>query len=72
MSFHDYVKRSIVAPLDLRSDQFDRPGLGAVHTGHARYSLFLMCRHAALHDMLHAYRIEESALGTHWPEERDR
>ena len=40
---------------------------GAVNTAHARYSLFLMCRHAALHDMLHAYRVEESALGTHWP-----
>ena len=43
---------------------------GAVNTAHARYSLFLMCRHAALHDMLHAYRVEESALGTHWPGER--
>ncbi|MGI9090343.1 MAG: DinB family protein [Gemmatimonadaceae bacterium] len=43
---------------------------GAVNTAHARYSLFLMCRHAALHDMLHVYRIEESALGTHWPGER--
>jgi hypothetical protein len=42
----------------------------AVHSAHARYSLFLMCRHAALHDMLHAYRVEESALGTHWPDER--
>ena len=41
----------------------------AVNTAHARYSLFLMCRHAALHDMLHVYRIEESALGTHWPGE---
>jgi len=41
----------------------------ARHTGHARYSLFLMARHAALHDMLHAYRIEESVLGTHWPTE---
>jgi hypothetical protein len=45
---------------------------GAVNTAHARYSLFLMCRHAALHDMLHAYRVEESALGTHWPHERGR
>ncbi len=43
---------------------------GAVNTAHARYSVFLMCRHAALHDMLHAYRIEESALGTYWPDER--
>jgi hypothetical protein len=42
----------------------------AVHTGHARYSLFLMCRHAALHDMLHVYRVEESVLGTHWPDEK--
>lgn len=41
----------------------------AVNTAHARYSLFLMCRHAALHDMLHIYRVEESALGTYWPGE---
>jgi len=41
----------------------------AVNTAHARYSLFLMCRHAALHDLLHIYRIEESALGTFWPGE---
>lgn len=45
-------------------------GRQAVNTAHARYSLFLMCRHAALHDMLHAYRVEESALGTPWPDER--
>jgi uncharacterized damage-inducible protein DinB len=43
----------------------------AVNTAHARYSLFLMLRHAAMHDMLHAYRIEESALGTFWPDDRD-
>lgn len=51
----------------LQAADWDRP---ARHSGHARYSLFLMCRHMALHDMLHAYRIEESALGTHWPDER--
>lgn len=44
----------------------------ATHTAHARYSVFLMCRHMAMHDALHAYRIEESALGSHWPGERDR
>jgi uncharacterized damage-inducible protein DinB len=44
---------------------------GAVNTAHARYSMFLMLRHAAMHDMLHAYRIEESALGTLWPDDRD-
>jgi hypothetical protein len=46
---------------------WDRP---AVHTGHARYSLFLMCRHVVMHDALHGYRIEEFALGSHWPGER--
>ena len=61
-------RRALVARLAaVRPEAWDR---GAVHTGHARYSLFLMCRHAALHDMLHAYRVEESALGTHWPAER--
>lgn len=34
----------------------------AAHTEHGRYSLFLMCRHLALHDHLHAYRIEEILL----------
>jgi hypothetical protein len=29
-----------------------------------------MCRHVAMHDALHGYRIEESALGSHWPAER--
>jgi DinB family protein len=42
----------------------------ATHTAHARYSVFLMCRHLALHDALHGYRIEEIALGSHWPTER--
>ena len=42
----------------------------ATHTAHSRYSIFLMCRHIALHDGLHAYRIEESALGSNWPTER--
>ena len=61
-------RRALVARLAaLPPDAWDRE---AVHTAHARYSLFLMCRHAALHDMLHAYRVEESVLGTHWPAER--
>jgi hypothetical protein len=63
-------RRALVGHLEaLGPADWDR---GAVNTAHARYSLFLMCRHAALHDMLHAYRVEESALGTHWPTERAR
>jgi len=34
----------------------------AAHSEHGRYSLFVMCRHLALHDRLHAYRIEEILL----------
>ena len=51
----------------LPASAWDRP---ARHTSHARYSLFLMCRHIVLHDSLHGYRIEESALGSHWPTEK--
>jgi hypothetical protein len=61
-------RRALLERLEaLRPEDWQR---GAVNTAHARYSLFLMCRHAALHDMLHVYRVEESALGTHWPGER--
>jgi hypothetical protein len=57
---------------------FDRAGsAGAcllqvtdLQASHPHYSIFLMCRHIALHDGLHGYRIEESALGSHWPTER--
>lgn len=48
----------------LDGDAWRRP---AVHTEHGRYSLFLMCRHLALHDRLHAYRIEEIILSKDLP-----
>lgn len=64
------TRRHFVARLrDLPAEAWLRP---AVHTAHARYSLYLMCRHMAIHDGFHAYRIEESALGSYWPDERDR
>ena len=34
----------------------------AEHAEYNRYSVFIMFRHAALHDFLHAYRIEEIVL----------
>ena len=65
---YDAARHQLIARLrSLTSNQWQRP---AINTAHARYSLFLMCRHAALHDALHTYRIEESALGTHWAGER--
>lgn len=36
--------------------------LSASHPEYNRYSLFTMFRHLALHDLYHAYRIEERLL----------
>lgn len=38
----------------------------AEHEEYAHYSIFIMFRHLALHDMLHAYRIEELLLKKDW------
>jgi hypothetical protein len=39
----------------------------AEHTSYNRYSTLIMFRHVALHDFLHAYRIEEILLSRAWP-----
>ena len=38
----------------------------AEHGEYSHYSVFIMFRHLALHDMLHAYRIEELLLKRDW------
>ena len=38
----------------------------ALHEEYAHYSILIMFRHVALHDMLHAYRIEELLLKKDW------
>lgn len=38
----------------------------ARHVEYSHYSVFIMCRHMALHDLLHAYRIEELLLKKDW------
>jgi DinB family protein len=40
----------------------------AEHAEYSRYSVFVMFRHLALHDLLHSYRIEELLLKRDWPE----
>ena len=40
---------------------------GAEHGEYRIYSVFIMFRHLALHDFLHAYRIEELLLRPDWP-----
>lgn len=39
----------------------------AEHSSYNRYSTEIMFRHLALHDFLHAYRIEEILLSREWP-----
>jgi hypothetical protein len=41
----------------------------ATHDEYSRYSVFIMFRHLVMHDMLHAYRIEELLLKREWAEE---
>ena len=38
----------------------------AQHEEYTNYSILIMFRHLALHDMLHAYRIEELLLKKDW------
>lgn len=42
---------------------------GAEHGEYRVYSVFIMFRHLALHDFLHAYRIEELLLKPEWSSE---
>lgn len=39
----------------------------AEHGEYRLYSVFIMFRHLALHDLLHAYRIQELLLRPEWP-----
>ncbi|HEX6053207.1 MAG TPA: DinB family protein [Gemmatimonadaceae bacterium] len=43
----------------------------AQHGEYRTYSVFIMFRHLALHDFLHAYRIEELLLRPDWPADVD-
>jgi hypothetical protein len=43
----------------------------ADHEEYRTYSVFIMFRHLALHDFLHAYRIEELLLRPTWPTDPD-
>ncbi len=43
----------------------------AEHGEYRTYSVFIMFRHLALHDFLHAYRIEELLLRPDWPVDID-
>ncbi len=38
----------------------------AEHDEYSHYSVFIMFRHLAMHDLFHAYRIEECLLKRDW------
>ena len=68
--------------LDAEMDRFDRERAAIIqrlkvltsdqwaveveHEEYCRYSIFIMFRHIALHDLYHAYRIEERLLRKEW------
>jgi hypothetical protein len=53
---------------DLTEDDWLRT---AEHEEYAHYSVLIMFRHVALHDMLHTYRIEELLLKKDWANQKD-
>jgi hypothetical protein len=65
-SLERYVsdRARLVAKLrKLSPEDWDRT---ARHAEYREYSVFIMFRHVALHDFLHAYRIEELLLRPDW------
>jgi hypothetical protein len=57
-------RRQLVERLNtLSADDWQRT---ARHDEYTHYSVFIMFRHLALHDMFHAYRIEELLLKKDW------
>jgi hypothetical protein len=65
-SLQQYVedRRRLVDRLRrLSPDEWSR---AAEHAEYSHYSVFIMFRHLALHDFLHAYRIEELLLKKEW------
>lgn len=48
---------------NLTEDEWEKT---AAHDEYNHYSVFIMLRHAAMHDMLHAYRVEEILLKKDW------
>lgn len=51
---------------ELPPEAWDRRGK---HPEYAAYTIFVLARHIAVHDMLHGYRIEDALRRRDWPEE---
>ena len=62
-SFQRERQRLVARLRELPAAAWDRT---AEHGEYSHYSVFIMFRHVAMHDMLHAYRIEELLLKKEW------
>src|SRR5687767_10757105 len=65
-ALHRYVsdrERLVLRLEQLAPSEWSR---AATHAEYRSYSVFIMFRHLALHDFLHAYRIEELLLRADW------
>jgi len=56
-------RRLVETLMALRPEDWSRT---AEHPEYSHYSIFIMFRHLALHDLFHAYRIEELLLKKDW------
>lgn len=50
----------------LQALNLDQWTIAAEHGEYSHYSVFIMFRHVAIHDLYHAYRIEERLLKKEW------
>src|SRR5258708_8367565 len=62
--FSDDRRRLVERLNALSAEEWQRT---AEHGEYTHYSVFIMFRHLAMHDMFHAYRIEEPPLTIDWP-----
>lgn len=51
----------------LKTLTLDQWSITAGHGEYGRYGVYIMFRHVALHDLHHAYRIEDRLLRKEWP-----
>jgi hypothetical protein len=65
-SLERYVEDRRVLVTRLRSLSSDAWQRTAEHGEYSHYSVLIMFRHVALHDLFHAYRIEELLLRREW------
>ena len=61
-----YVREREAMLTRLRALPAHQWAITAAHPEYVRYSVFIMFRHLALHDLYHAYRIEERLLYKPW------